>query len=292
MTRPDPLARVKAVLDPYLDAALPPADAPPAALHGAMRHLLFPGGKRLRPALACAACEAFGAGFEGALPAAAAVELLHTYSLVHDDLPCMDDDVERRGQPTVHVKFGEATAVLAGDALQAQAFSMLVGGRAHPEVLLGATRDLARAAGSLQLVGGQVDDLAFEAAGTRGASQDGPEAGPDEANRVESVHLRKSAALIAASITMGARFGGADAAWLDTLHKFGEEVGIAFQIADDLLDAGDGDEPCSLVRVLGPDEARERAESLMQCALGRISELGPEAGNLRELARFAVRRDR
>lgn len=292
MTEPDHLARVKAALDPYLDTALPPRDAPPAVLHQAMRHLLFPGGKRLRPALACAACEAFGGSFADALPAAAAVELLHTYSLVHDDLPCMDDDAQRRGQPTVHVRFGEATALLAGDALQAQAFAVLAKGRATPEVLLGAIQDLARAAGSLQLVGGQVDDLAFEP-GSEGAFKAGGQGGgPDEANRVEKVHLRKSAALIAASITMGARFGGADAAWLDVLHKFGEEVGIAFQIADDLLDAEDGDEACSLVRVLGPEEARERAGSLMQSALGRISELGPGAQGLRQLARFALRRNR
>ena len=280
MTPEGYLEAVKERLDPYLDAALPPADAPPQALHGAMRHLLFPGGKRLRPALVAAGCEAFGCDRVDAWPAAAAVELLHTYSLVHDDLPCMDDDDERRGQPTVHVAYGESTALLAGDALQAQAFAVLAAAQAPADVVLGATRDLAGAAGSMQLVGGQVEDLAFVLGGA------------NEEARVESVHQRKSAALIAASVTMGARFGDAGEDWLDRLLKFGIEVGIAFQIADDLLDAEDEDEPCSLVRVLGPQRAAERAESLLDGALGRIAELGATAEPLRMLARFAVRRDR
>ena len=278
------LETAKQRLDPFLDGALPPADAPPAALHGAMRHLLFPGGKRLRPGLVIAGCEAFGGERVNALPAAAAVELLHIYSLIHDDLPCMDDDDERRGRPTVHVEFGESTALLAGDALQAQAFAVLAAAQAPADVVLGASRDLGRAAGSMQLVGGQVDDLAFAPGGA------------DEEARVESVHQRKSAALIAACVTMGARFGGAEEAWLDRLDKFGTELGIAFQIADDLLDADpnaeEGDGPCSLVRVLGPARARERAESLLDGALGRIAELGPSAEPLRMLARYAVRRDR
>lgn len=274
------LEATKQRLDPFLDAALPPADAPPVTLHGAMRHLLFPGGKRLRPGLVAASCQAFGGEPATALPAAAAIELLHTYSLVHDDLPCMDDDDARRGRSTVHVAFGESTALLAGDALQAQAFAVLAAARAPTETVLGATRDLAHAAGSLQLVGGQIDDLAFASGGV------------DEEARVEAVHLRKSAALIAASVTMGARFGGAEEAWLDRLAKFGSELGIAFQIADDLLDADEGDEPCSLVRVLGSVGAGERAESLLDSALGRIAELGPSAEPLRMLARYAVRRDR
>ncbi|MCP3984934.1 MAG: polyprenyl synthetase family protein [bacterium] len=283
MTPEGYLEAVKERLDPFLDGALPPAEAPPEALHGAMRHLLFPGGKRLRPGLLVASCEAFGGGRVQALPAAAAVELIHTYSLVHDDLPCMDDDDERRGRPSVHVAYGESTALLAGDALQAQAFAVLAAAQAPADVVLGATRDLACAAGSMQLVGGQVEDLAFATGGA------------DEEARVESVHQRKSAALIAASVTMGARFGAAEEAWLDRLHKFGIEVGIAFQIADDLLDAEpnaeDGDEPCSLVRVLGSERASERAESLLNDALGRVAELGPMAEPLRMLARYAVRRN-
>lgn len=267
-------------VDAFLDKALPRPPAAPESLCQAMRHLLFPGGKRLRPALCFAAAEAVGAPPERALSMAAAVELLHTYSLVHDDLPCMDDDDERRGRPTVHVVYGEAVAVLAGDALQALAFEVLAarGARAgSSERVLGAIRDLAVAAGGRALVGGQVDDLAF------------PDRARDAA-QVESVHLRKSAALIAASVVGGGRLGGADAATLARLQRFGEAVGVAFQIADDVLDRDD-DGACSLVRVLGLEGAKQRAERLLEEALGEVELLGDRAEPLRELARFAVRRE-
>jgi geranylgeranyl diphosphate synthase type II len=245
-----------------------------------MHHMLFPGGKRLRPILALAAAEAVGERPELALPAAAAVELVHTYSLIHDDLPCMDDDAERRGRPAVHVAFGEAVAVLAGDALLAQAFAVLATAPGPAERVLGAIADLAAAAGSRQLVGGQVDDLAFgSASGAAGAAA------------VESIHARKSAALIAASVVAGARLAGADADALARLRRFGERVGLAFQIADDLLDARH-DGPCSLVRVLGADAARRRAEVLLAQALAEIERWGGPAEPLRELARQAVRRER
>jgi geranylgeranyl diphosphate synthase, type II len=266
------------LVDRALDAALPPASAEPASLHAAMRHLLFPGGKRLRPALALAAAEAVGAPPSRALPVAVAVELVHTYSLIHDDLPCMDDDATRRGRPTVHVAYGEATAVLAGDALLAAAFFALTAAEAeHPAPrLLAAARDLADAAGSLQLVGGQVDDLRLQA----------PEL---DAARIESVHGRKTAALITAAIVGGARLGGGAAADLARLRRFGDAVGLAFQIADDLLDADRG-EACSLVRVLGAPAARARAEALLAEALAQLDALGERAEPLRELARHAVRR--
>jgi geranylgeranyl pyrophosphate synthase len=269
-----------ALLEPFLEAALPAADAPPARLHAAMRHLVFPGGKRLRPGFAFAACEAVGAPPERALPLAAAVELIHSYSLVHDDLPCMDDDVERRGRPTVHVAFDEATAVLAGDALQACAFEVLAGaGAVEPARVAAALSLLARTAGASALVGGQWDDLFFAAGG------------PDEAARVEAVHRRKSAALIAASAAGGATLGGAGAEQVARLLRFGETVGVAFQIADDLLDEGDG-EACSLPRVIGSEGARARAEALLEAALEEISDLGERGEPLRELARYAVRRTR
>jgi geranylgeranyl diphosphate synthase, type II len=263
-------------VDRALDAALPRAEEPPVRLHAAMRHLIFPGGKRLRPALALAAAEAVGGKTSAALPAAVAVELVHVYSLVHDDLPCMDDDVERRGRPTVHVAFDEATAVLAGDALLAAAFAALVAGAgagdAWARVL--AVRDLARAAGAAGLVGGQVDDLAgsFESAAA-----------------VESVHARKSAALIAASITTGARLAGASEALLAVLHAAGVAAGTAFQITDDLLDAED-DGSCSLVRVIGEPAARERAQVLLEQALAEVAGLGARAEPLRALLRYAVQR--
>jgi geranylgeranyl diphosphate synthase, type II len=274
MDAPGYLAERAALLEPFLEAALPPAGEAPAQLHGAMRHLLFPGGKRLRPGLCFAACEAVGGAPERALAAAAAVELVHTYSLVHDDLPCMDDDAERRGRPTVHVAFGEANAVLAGDALLALAFEVLA--RAGDAA---AVAELARAAGSRELVGGQALDLAAE---------DEP---PADAAAIEGIHRRKSAALIAASIGLGARAGGADAALRERLAAFGLELGVAFQIADDLLDAED-DGACSLPRVLGGPAARARAEALLAGALGRIADLPARAEPLRELARHAVRRER
>jgi geranylgeranyl diphosphate synthase type II len=262
-----------------LDAALPPAAAEPTSLHAAMRHLLFPGGKRMRPAFALAAAEAVGAPPEHALPMAVAVELVHTYSLVHDDLPCMDDDATRRGRPSVHVAFGEATAVLAGDALLAAAFLALTrASDVHPAArLLAAAHDLAEAAGSLQLVGGQADDLRLEPA-------DG------DAARVESVHARKSAALIAAAVVGGARLGGAGAPELSRLRRFGERVGLGFQIADDLLDAPRG-EACSLVRAIGGPAARARAAALLAEGLAEIEAIGEQAEPLRELARHAVRRN-
>jgi len=261
-----------------LDAVIPAADAVPAQLHAAMRHILFPGGKRLRPVLAIAAAEAVGAPGERALPLAAAVELVHTYSLIHDDLPCMDDDAERRGVPAVHVAFGEAVAVLAGDALLAAAFEVLAQGSPGLEAdrVVAASLELSRAAGSLALVGGQVEDLVFDASDTN-------------AQRIEAVHARKSAALIAASIVGGALLGGADPETVARLRRCGLAAGIAFQIADDVLDEGE-DDPCSLVRAVGVDAARERAESLLASALAELEELGEKAEPLRELVRFSVRR--
>ncbi len=275
------LAERGALVDRFLDEVLPPSDRAPASLHAAMRHLIFPGGKRLRPVLSFAAAEALGAPPERVLPFAAAVELIHTYSLVHDDLPCMDDDELRRGRPTVHVAFGEAVAVLAGDALQAAAFSVLLAEASdqNAEVLVAAARDLACAAGAANLVGGQVDDLSFALGGE------------DDAARVEHVHARKSAALIAVSVAGGARLAGAEPDRVACFRRFGEAIGVAFQIADDLLDAED-EEPCSTVRVIGVEAARERAESLLELALAEIEESGEPAEPLRELARFAVRRDR
>ena len=274
MDAPGYLAERARLLDPFLDALLPQAGEEPAALHAAMRHLLLPGGKRLRPGLCFAACEAVGGAPEQALAGAAAVELVHTYSLVHDDLPCMDDDATRRGQPTVHVAFGEATAVLAGDALLALAFEVLA--RAGDAA---AVAELARAAGSRELVGGQALDLAAL------------DASALDAAAIEAIHRRKSAALIAASLGLGARLGGADGALHARLVAAGLDLGVAFQIADDLLDA-DADGACSLVHVLGGPLARARAEALLAGALARLADLPARAEPLRELARFAVRRER
>lgn len=266
------MAERASLLDAWLEDFVPPADEPPVALHGAMRHLLLPGGKRLRPAFAMAAAEALGAPATAVLPVAAAVELVHTYSLVHDDLPCMDDDTTRRGLPTVHVAYDEATAVLAGDALQALAFEAAAAG-APPGVAAALLADLARAVGSRGLVGGQADDVAADKEGVA----------PGEA-ALESIHARKSASLIAVSIVSGARVAGADEALLARMEAFGRAVGVAFQIADDCLD-GDG-----LAALVGTERAMRRAETLLEDALEIVRELGERAEPLRELSRFAVRR--
>ncbi len=274
------LAERGPLVDRWLDDFLPPLDEPPTRLHEAARHLLFPGGKRFRPVLAMAAAEAVGAPSRCSLPAAAAVELIHAYSLIHDDLPCMDDDDERRGLPTVHVKYGEAVAVLAGDALHAKAFEAVVA--AMPEAGAERTalvvRDLAVAVGSRGLAGGQVDDVA-------------PDADVFDAVRIESVHERKTAALIAASVMSGARLAGASEQELVRLHSFGRNMGLAFQIADDRLDE-DEDGGCSLVSAIGREAAGARAEALLAVALSQIADWGERAEPLRELARFAVRRQR
>lgn len=203
-------------------ALLPPVTALPLRLHEAMHYALFPGGKRLRPMLVLLGCQAAGGDPARALPAAAALECLHTYSLVHDDLPCMDDDDLRRGRPTCHKVFGDALALLAGDALLTLAFE----GAATAGAL--AVVELARAAGSLGMVGGQVEDLAVEG-----------DAAQHSLERVRWIHDHKTGALITASLLVGAHAaaeGPLPAAVLEPLRAFGDRLGLAFQIADDCLD--------------------------------------------------------
>jgi geranylgeranyl diphosphate synthase type II len=213
-------ARWHAEVERALDDMLPGVEEPPADLHRAMRYALFPGGKRLRPTLALLGARVCGGDLGAALRPAAALECLHTYSLVHDDLPCMDDDGLRRGRPTCHVEFGDALAVLAGDALLTLSFEVVSeGGRE-------AVRALARAAGSLGMVGGQAADLAAEAEGSGAHSLD----------RVAWIHDHKTGALIMASLEVGALAGGGDLSRLAELRAYGELLGRAFQIADDCLD--------------------------------------------------------
>lgn len=281
MDVPGYLAERVPLVDARLNELLPPTERPPCGLHAAMRHLIFPGGKRLRPMLCFATAEAFGQRPDVAVSAAAAVELIHSYSLIHDDLPCMDDDALRRGRPSVHVAFGESTAVLAGDALQALAFEALTDRRVDDSSAVGCVRELAAAAGASGLVGGQADDLGFE--------RTGGEPPTLFARRIESVHQRKTARLIAAAIACGARLAGADEEWIGRLRSTGDELGVAYQIADDWLDR-DRDEACSLVRVTGADAALERARELLDSALARVEALGDAAEPLRELMRFSVHR--
>jgi geranylgeranyl diphosphate synthase type II len=286
---------------PLIDSAInarfrDPSDFPDA-LEGAMRHLLFPGGKRLRPLFALAAAEAVGGSVEAALPVAVAVELVHTYSLIHDDLPCMDDDSTRRGRPTVHVAYDEATAVLAGDALLTEAFAVLSDPQpsaSGSDARLLTVSRLARAAGAAGLVGGQADDLLFfadraDSSDRSEAAQGSPE-GSDYA-RLASIHARKTAALFQAAIVGGAALAGSTTEESESLDIFGRNIGIAFQIADDLLDAESG-EAASILRVQGLEDATQGALGLLERALVGIEGLCEKAEPLRELARFAVRRNR
>ena len=264
----------------------------PEGLLGAMRHLLFPGGKRLRPVFALAAAEAVGGPARAALPLGVAVELIHTYSLIHDDLPCMDDDDLRRGRPTVHVAYDEATAVLAGDALLTEAFGVLAADASTGDVEIAAAARLfaiarlARAAGAAGLVGGQVDDLAFDATAADRDATSGTRQG-----WLASIHARKTAELFQAAIVGGAALAGARPAELARLEEFGRDVGIGFQIADDLLDA-DSEEAASILRIQGIDDAQRGAEALLERALEHLAGWGEAAEPLRALARFAVRRKR
>jgi geranylgeranyl diphosphate synthase type II len=207
-----------------LDRHVPGADTRPARLHTAMRYSLEAGGKRLRPVLVLAAAELFDSKDDSALPAAVAVECVHTYSLIHDDLPCMDNDDLRRGRPTAHKAFDEATALLAGDALLTHAFALLAENY-PPQTGLALVRELAAAAGSRHLIGGQMEDLLAEKK-------------PDAtAAELEFIHLNKTAAMIEASLVMGGLAGGANAGHLATLRSAGRQLGLAFQIIDDILDA-------------------------------------------------------
>ncbi len=256
-------------------------DAWPASFAEPNRYPLFSGGKRIRPLLAIAAFEALGGSDRSrVLPGATAVELVHTYSLVHDDLPCMDDDDERRGRPTVHIAWDEATAVLAGDALLTEAFSVLAGAPLSAEARIAMVAELSKAAGYQGMVGGQAGDIAA--------------AGHDiDVETLLQVHRLKTGALIRAATLLGGIAGGATPTQLDTLCRVGEAIGLAFQLADDVLDAdedaGEGGPP-SYVKLLGVEETTRRAEEIAQQAISAASTL-PHPEALVALARFTVERD-
>ena len=284
--------RAQAV-DRALDRFLPRESAPPASLHKAMRYSVFAGGKRLRPVLVAAGAEAVGGTLEAVMPAACAVEMIHTYSLIHDDLPAMDNDDFRRGVPTSHKVFGEAIAILAGDALLTLAFRLLAnsspaGGEA------GRLRDMlievADAAGSAGMVGGQVADIECE----------GKVAG---AAIVDYIHTHKTAALIRASIRSGAILAGASAAELKALGVVGDSIGLAFQIMDDILDitatseelgktAGkdQAQQKATYPAVHGIEASRRRAQALVADAHAALAPFGERALPLRALGTFIIER--
>lgn len=283
-------------IDVELDRFLPEAERLPASLHQAMRYSVFAGGKRIRPLLMIAACEAVGGGMENVLPAACAMEMIHTYSLIHDDLPAMDDDDYRRGRLTNHKVYGEATAILAGDALLTQAFILLAMGTSDEKgsdaERLRVLKIIATAAGSIGMVGGQVVDMESETKTV-------------ELPVVEYIHTHKTGALILASLQAGAILGGADNQAFSALTRYGECAGLAFQIADDILDIiGEqsliGKDVGSDVHrgkatypaLLGLAESRQRAEELRTLAIDALSPLGTAAEPLRALVSFIVERSR
>ena len=267
--------------------------AAPAGLGAAMRYAVLGGGKRLRPLLVLAACEAVGGDRNAAIRAACAVELIHAYSLVHDDMPCMDNDVLRRGKPTVHVQFGEAQAMLAGDAMQALAFEVLTPEKGMaPALQARLCALLARAAGFAGMAGGQAIDLA-----SIGQSLDEP--------TLRDMHRRKTGMLLQASVMMGAACGKASAATLAALNDYGAAIGLAFQVVDDILDvtqesatlgktAGKDqqDNKPTYVAVLGLEPARQLAQDLRLQALQALSNSRlPDPARLGLLADMVVERD-
>ena len=283
---------VQARMEAVLARLLPAAGIAPARLHEAMRYAVLEGGKRVRPLLTFAAGELAAARPERLEIAAAAVELIHAYSLVHDDLPCMDDDVLRRGKPTVHVEYDEPTALLVGDALQSLAFQLLA---EHPladdpTAQLGMVRLLAAAAGSRGMAGGQQVDL--EAVGK-----------PLSVPELESMHIHKTGALIRAAVLLGAACGAASETARERLDHYAKTVGLAFQVVDDVLDAevptatlgktagkDSRQGKPTYVSVMGLARARELAQELRHNAHEALAPLGAGARRLRELADFIVLR--
>src|ERR1700683_3219376 len=288
----DTLEAGRELTDAALERLLPPATQYPVSIHRAMRHSVFAGGKGLRPIL----CMEAGRMVDGSLPPGieelgAALEMLHTYSLIHDDLPALDNDDLRRGRPTCHKVFGEAIAILAGDALQTQAYESLSRLRCPAEARVRIIEEIARGTGTVDgMIGGQVVDL--EAEHTK----------PD-LQMLEYIHRSKTAALITASVVSGGLYAGADGEMVEKLRSFGKSIGLAFQIVDDVLDVTQTSE--QLGKTAGKDTAAEKAtypalfgieESLRQAdvlvdqACTQLNEYGPAASTLKDIARYLVER--
>ncbi len=277
------LRRTSERVDNALDKLLPAETAAPPTIHKAMRYSIFAGGKRIRPVLCLAACEAVGGKPSAAMPLACAVECIHTYSLIHDDLPCMDDDDFRRGKPTNHKVFGEGIAVLAGDALLTHAFALAASEGRY-------VKELAFAAGSLRLIAGQVQDLENESR-------------PATLDEVKTTHRNKTAALITVSIRLGAMAGNASPAQLKRLTRYGEDLGLAFQVIDDILDATSTKEimgksvradqknqKSTFPTVLGIDKSRQFTADLIADAQLQLKSFGKPAEPLRAIADYFLTR--
>ncbi len=293
------LSSGKAEVDQALTAYLPSGSFESGLIYEAIRYSLFAGGKRIRPILCLAACEAVGGQRETTLPFAAAIELIHTYSLVHDDLPAMDNDTYRRGQLTNHKVFGEGVAILAGDALLTAAFTFLsekgLSGGVPPKRVLAVILELGVASGPAGMVGGQLSDI--EAQGEQGIGIE----------RLRDIHHHKTGALIRASVRMGGLLGGASPKRLSCLSRYGEKIGLAFQIADDLLDfveesdqregpqargqAKDNKNKWTYPRVIGLEQSKKEACALVEEAVVALAAFGPEADPLRQIAHYVVERE-
>jgi geranylgeranyl diphosphate synthase type II len=284
-------ARQKKV-DAALNRFLPPATTRPKTIHQAMRYSIFAGGKRLRPVICLATAEVLRGKIEPALPLACAVECIHTYSLIHDDLPCMDDDDFRRGKPTSHKVYGEGIAVLAGDALLTIAFEIAARCQSWPRyphaVVIG---EIAMAAGSRALVAGQVADLEGE----------GKKITPEE---LRYIHENKTAALIASSIRLGAMSANATPKQLERLTDFGQSLGLAFQVIDDILDVTQTTEKlgksagkdiaaqkATYPALLGLDKAKKEADRLTARARAALKPFGRDAAPLEAIADFLLKRE-
>jgi geranylgeranyl diphosphate synthase, type II len=284
----------RALVETALDEALPGETSYPPVIFQAVRYSLLAGGKRLRPILCLAAAEAAGGDHRTVLPAACALEMIHTYSLIHDDLPAMDDDDLRRGRPTSHKVFGEAMAILAGDALLTEAFAQISAAGRMPQIppdrILMVVHDIARAAGFWGMVGGQVMDIQSE---TTAADEE----------TLLYIHTRKTGAMIGASVRAGAMLVGASAAEIDALTAYGRHVGLAFQIADDILNVegdrtalgkGTGSDAVrgklTFPQLIGLDASRIRMADLVAKATAAIGGFGPHADPLRAIARYVAER--
>src|SRR5579864_3740672 len=293
MTLPDYIAARQKAVDAALDRWVPPESENPSTIHRAMRYSLFAGGKRIRPLLAIAAAEAVSPSPAGIESAACALELIHTYSLIHDDLPALDNDDLRRGRPTCHKVFGDAMAILAGDALLTLAFEALAkleGVDAERRISL--VGELATASGTVGgMIGGQVNDIEGEGKFPT-------------AHLLDSIHRAKTGALLRASVRMGAIYAGATDEQLEALTLFGEHVGLAFQIVDDVLDVEQPSEALgktagkdarqqkiTFPAVYGIERSRVMAERERQQAHNALQMFGGRGGRLRELADYIVRRN-
>lgn len=289
------LKKMQQMVDENLEKYLPLADELPSSIHASMRYSVFAGGKRVRPVLMLSACEAVGGDMRTAIPAACAMEMIHTYSLIHDDLPAMDNDDFRRGNPTNHKVFGEATAILAGDALLTEAFILLskpewAEGLA-PSTLARVIHEIALCSGSRGMIGGQVVDMESE--------------GKKEIDlaTVQYIHTHKTGALIRASVKTGALLGGAGEADLNAMIRYGEAVGLAFQIADDILDIEGTTEQigkdagsdqargkATYPAVMGLAESKRRASELVETAIEALYRFGEKAEPLRAIASYIAQR--